>query len=95
MTGVLFISRLLHILEKNKNKDLKSSVIEAAVIQLRPRIMTVLLALLGLIPATIASGIGSDIQRPLATVIVGGLALELLVTLVYIPSLFYLTEKRK
>ncbi|WP_078129613.1 efflux RND transporter permease subunit [Leptospira alexanderi] len=95
MTGVLFISRLLHMLEKNKNKDLKSSVIEAAVIQLRPRIMTVLLALLGLIPAAIASGIGSDIQRPLATVIVGGLALELLVTLVYIPSLFYLTEKRK
>nr|WP_228005202.1 efflux RND transporter permease subunit [Leptospira borgpetersenii] len=45
--------------------------------------------------AAIASGIGSDIQKPLATVIVGGLTLELLVTLVYIPSLFYLTEKRK
>ncbi|EKS02008.1 hypothetical protein [Leptospira mayottensis] len=37
----------------------------------------------------------SDIQRPLVTVIVGGRALELLVTLIYIPSLFYLTEKRE
>ncbi|PJZ31245.1 efflux RND transporter permease subunit [Leptospira kmetyi] len=96
MTGVLFISRLLHMIEKRvNNKDLKTSVLEAAVIQLRPRIMTILLALLGLIPATIASGIGSDVQRPLATVIVGGLSLELLVTLIYIPSLFYLSERGK
>nr|WP_100764898.1 CusA/CzcA family heavy metal efflux RND transporter [Leptospira ellisii]PJZ93435.1 CusA/CzcA family heavy metal efflux RND transporter [Leptospira ellisii] len=93
MTGVLFISRLLHMISENRAKDLRASVIEAAVIQLRPRIMTILLALLGLIPATIASGIGSDVQRPLATVIVGGLSLELLVTLVYIPCLFYLSEK--
>lgn len=93
MTGVLFISRLLNMIEKNTKRDLKTSVIEAAVIQLRPRIMTILLALLGLIPAAIASGIGSDVQRPLATVIVGGLSLELLVTLVCIPSLFYLEKK--
>ncbi|RHX83359.1 efflux RND transporter permease subunit [Leptospira stimsonii] len=95
MTGVLFVSRLMHMLKKRGGKNLKTSVLDAAVIQFRPRIMTILLALLGLIPATIAKGIGSDVQRPLATVIVGGLTLEMLVTLIYLPSLFYFMERNK
>ncbi|TGL64504.1 efflux RND transporter permease subunit [Leptospira sarikeiensis] len=94
MTCVLFVSRMLHLLSDGHHPDLKNSVLEAAKLQFRPRIMTVLLALLGLIPAATATGIGSDVQRPLATVIVGGLTLEIF-TLVYLPCIFYLVEKSK
>ena len=53
-----------------------------------------LVAMFGLIPASLATGIGSDVQRPLATVIVGGLASALVMTLVVVPSLYYLVESR-
>jgi len=65
-------------------------VLKAAHIQLRPNLMTMLLALLGLIPAARATGIGSDVQRPLATVIVGGLSSALVLTLFALPALYLL-----
>jgi AcrB/AcrD/AcrF family len=48
--------------------------------------------MLGMIPAAIATGIGSDVQRPLATVVVGGLLSTLFLTLLALPSLYYLVE---
>jgi len=62
--------------------------------QMRPVLMMVVVALLGMIPAARATGIGSDVQRPLATVLVGGLASTLLLTFVALPSLYYLAAKR-
>ena len=53
--------------------------------------MLIVVAMLGMIPAAVATGIGSDIQRPLATIIVGGLASTLLLTLLVLPSLYYVT----
>jgi cobalt-zinc-cadmium resistance protein CzcA len=53
--------------------------------------MLIIVAMLGMMPAALASGIGSDIQRPLATVIVGGLASTLFLTLLVLPSLYYVT----
>ena len=57
--------------------------------------MTMLLALLGLIPATLGSGVGSDAQRPLATVIVGGLTSAMIFILTVLPSLYLLLVKKK
>jgi hypothetical protein len=57
--------------------------------------MAILLAMFGLIPAAMASGIGSDVQRPLATVIVGGLLFKLILTLLVMPSLSILLERKK
>lgn len=96
LSGVLFVSRTNRLL-RDSNLDLISAVREAAVIQLRPSLMTMLLALFGLIPASLASGIGSDVQRPLATVIVGGLFTALLLILFALPSvyLFITTKKEK
>jgi cobalt-zinc-cadmium resistance protein CzcA len=48
-----------------------------------------------MVPAASAVGIGSDVQRPLATVVVGGLLSTLLLTLLALPSLYYLVERRK
>ncbi len=57
--------------------------------------MLIVVAMLGMMPAALATGIGSDIQRPLATVIVGGLASTLLLTLLVLPSLYYVTAGRR
>ncbi|TGK03691.1 efflux RND transporter permease subunit [Leptospira selangorensis] len=90
MAGILFVSKANHMLRDNPNMSVKEASVHSAVTQLRPRLMTMLLALLGLIPATIATGVGSDVQRPLATVMVGGLASALLLILTVMPSLYIL-----
>jgi cobalt-zinc-cadmium resistance protein CzcA len=56
--------------------------------------MLILVAMLGMVPAARATGIGSDIQRPLATVVVGGLLSTLLLTLLVLPSLYYITARK-
>ncbi|MEI6805351.1 MAG: CusA/CzcA family heavy metal efflux RND transporter [Myxococcaceae bacterium] len=95
MSGVLFVSRMRHLQKEFPSIDLLAQVRLAAQIQFRPRLTTVLPALLGLIPAALASGIGSDVQRPMATVIVGGLASGLILTLTTLPSLCYWVEKNR
>jgi cobalt-zinc-cadmium resistance protein CzcA len=57
--------------------------------------MMIIVALLGMVPAARASGIGSDVQRPLATVVVGGLLSTLFLTLIVLPCLYYLVERRR
>ncbi|WP_033076437.1 efflux RND transporter permease subunit [Thalassotalea sp. ND16A] len=66
-----------------------------AISRLRPVLMTALTSALGLIPMLLATGVGSEIQRPLATVIVGGLLSATLLTLVVLPSLYLLFSKTK
>jgi cobalt-zinc-cadmium resistance protein CzcA len=65
----------------------------AALTQFRPIIAVMLPAMLGLLPAALATGIGSDIHRPMATVIVGGLASSLLLTLFVLPSFYLFLSK--
>lgn len=93
IAGVLFVSRANRLVEDD-DLSIKDAAHKAALIQLRPNLMTMLLALLGLIPAARATGIGSDIQRPLATVIVGGLCSALVLTLLTLPSIYILIEKK-
>jgi cobalt-zinc-cadmium resistance protein CzcA len=96
--GVAVMSGLLYIAEINCHRaeaarDLDGAVIRAARSQLRAPLILVLVALLGMVPAAIARGIGSDIQRPLATVIVGGLVSTLALTLPGLPVLYCLAER--
>ncbi len=95
MAGVLFVSRTNHLLIDEPNLSVKEAVSKAAVIQLRPMLMTMLLALLGLIPATLGTGVGSDVQRPLATVIVGGLFSAMCLVLTVLPSLYLIVVGEK
>ena len=97
--GVAVMSGVLYISEINRRRaepgtSLEDSVILGARAQLRPSLMLILVAMLGMVPAASASGIGSDIQRPLATVVVGGLLSTLFLTLLVLPSLYYLTAKK-
>ena len=93
MSGVLYVSRANRLIEDG-GMTLPEAVRRAAHIQLRPRLMTMALALLGLIPAALATGIGSDVQRPLATVIVGGLTSALFLTLIVLPALYLVLSPR-
>jgi len=68
--------------------DVETAVHDGANSRLRPVLMTALIAALGLIPLLLATGVGSEIQRPLATVVVGGLVSATLLTLLVIPALY-------
>ena len=90
--GVIMLSHI-NVLRK-RGKELKQAVIEGASHRLRPMMMTATVAILGLLPASLAMGIGSDVQRPLATVIVYGLLFATIITLFILPTLYYVMEKR-
>jgi cobalt-zinc-cadmium resistance protein CzcA len=74
--------------------DLRNAVITGARERVRPVLTTATVAALGLVPAALAHGLGSDVQRPLATVVVGGLVTATVLTLVLLPALYYLIEER-
>jgi cobalt-zinc-cadmium resistance protein CzcA len=66
----------------------KDAAVEGAVLRLRPIMMTMLVATLGLLPAAVSHGIGSDAQRPFAIVIVGGLVGALVMSVFLLPTLY-------
>lgn len=92
--GVAVMSGVLVVAEINRRRrdgvEFATAVLEGAVAQMRPVVLMVVVALLGMLPAATATGIGSDIQRPLATVVVGGLASTLCLTLFALPCVYRL-----
>jgi len=89
------MSGVLSIAEINRRRQepgvlLEDAVIQGARTQVRPLLVLILVAMLGMVPAALATGIGSDIQRPLATVIVGGLLSTLCLTLLALPAVYWL-----
>lgn len=90
--GVIMISHIN--LLKNNGKSLSNAVLEGAKDRFRPVLMTATVAVLGLLPASLATGIGSDVQRPLATVIVYGLLFSTIITLFALPALYYMIERK-
>lgn len=93
MAGVLLVSAINR--ERNNGPDLRANVLRASEDQLRALLSILIVAIIGLVPAAISSGIGSDVQRPLATVIIGGLTSTLIFAPVLIPPLYLWLEKRK
>jgi cobalt-zinc-cadmium resistance protein CzcA len=94
MSGVLMVAEINRQREANGN-GVKEAVIQGSLKQMRPVLMMIIVAMLGMIPAARATGIGSDVQRPLATVVVGGLLSTLFLTLLALPSLYYLMNRRR
>jgi cobalt-zinc-cadmium resistance protein CzcA len=71
-----------------EGSTLEEAVTQGAMLRLRPVLMTATVASLGLIPLLLSTGIGSEVQRPLATVVVGGLFSSTLLTLLVLPALY-------
>ena len=85
-----FIRQLYH-----ESGDLIHAIIEGALTRLRPVLMTALVASLGFVPMAFNVGIGAEVQRPLATVVIGGIISSTLLTLVVLPILYALVHRKK
>ena len=72
--------------------QVREGIIEGALVRLRPVLMTALVASLGFVPMALNTGIGSEVQRPLATVVIGGIISSTLLTLVVLPALYCLVH---
>jgi heavy metal efflux system protein len=85
-TGVIMLEYINQL--RARGRSIKDSAIEGAVLRLRPIMMTMLVATLGLLPAAVSHAIGSDSQRPFAIVIVGGLMVNLAMSIFILPTLY-------
>ena len=85
-TGVIMLEYINQL--RARGYDIEDAAVEGAVLRLRPIIMTMLVATVGLLPAAVSHGIGSDSQRPFAIVIVGGLISDLLMSIFLLPTLY-------
>jgi cobalt-zinc-cadmium resistance protein CzcA len=85
-TGVIMLEYINQL--RARGHSVADSAVEGAVLRLRPIMMTMLVATLGLLPAAMSHGIGSDSQRPFAIVIVGGLITDLLMSIFLLPTLY-------
>ena len=94
MSGVLLVEAIQRAREEHGD-DLEACTIAGAARAVRPLLLMILVALLGMVPAARATGIGSDVQRPLATVVVGGLVTTLLLTLLVVPCAYLLVARRR
>lgn len=92
MDGVLMVRGITTLREQGK--ELHDAIIQGALLRLRPILMTAIVAIFGLLPASMATGLGSDVQRPLATVIVWGLFSSMILTLFVLPVGYRLIAPR-
>jgi len=93
LNGVMMISFINQLREEGKS--VRDAVIEGALTRLRPVLMTALVAALGFVPMALASGSGAEVQRPIATVVIGGIITATFLTLVLLPTLYCWFERDK
>jgi cobalt-zinc-cadmium resistance protein CzcA len=86
LNGVVLVTYINQL--RAAGRDLHEAVREGATIRLRPVLMTALVASVGFIPMAISTGAGAEVQRPLATVVIGGLVTSTLLTLLVLPTLY-------
>ncbi|MCD8561446.1 MAG: CusA/CzcA family heavy metal efflux RND transporter [Shewanella xiamenensis] len=93
LNGLVMVSFIRQL--RKEGVGLDSAIFEGALTRLRPVITTALVASLGFIPMALNTGIGSEVQRPLATVVIGGIISSTLLTLFLIPALYRILHKEK
>jgi len=93
LNGVVMVNYFNYLIAKGV--EIKEVVVKGAVKRLRPVLMTALIASFGLVPLLFATGPGSEIQRPLAIVVINGLASSTLLTLIILPILYGWVYRRR
>ena len=88
--GIIMVSNLNRM--RKSGLDLHEAIMKGATERLRPVLMTATVATVGMLPAAIHTGVGSDVQRGIATVVVGGLAIATALTLFILPSMYHVIE---
>ena len=92
LNGIVLVSFLNEL--RDKGLAVREAVLQGTALRLRPVLMTASVAILGLVPMLLSRGVGAETQRPLATVVVGGLITSTLLTLVLLPVLYEWLENR-
>jgi cobalt-zinc-cadmium resistance protein CzcA len=90
--GIIMVANLNRM--RKAGLELHEAIMKGATERLRPVLMTATVATLGMLPAAIHTGVGSDVQRGIATVVVGGLAIATALTLFVLPSMYHVIEER-
>ena len=93
LTGVVMVSAFRDLLEQGKSVD--DAIIEGAMLRLRPTLMIGLVASLGFLPMALNSGTGAEVQRPLATVVIGGIISATVLSLLVLPALYRLSARER
>ncbi len=93
LNGLVMITFINNL--RNEGKAINEAVREGALTRLRPILMTALVASFGFIPMAIATGVGAEVQRPLATVVIGGVLSSTLLTLLVLPLLYSMVHRQK
>ena len=93
LNGVVMVSFIRDLRERGA--ELYEAVREGALTRLRPVMMTALVASLGFVPMALNVGAGSEVQRPLATVVIGGIISSTILTLLVLPALYALAHRRR
>jgi cobalt-zinc-cadmium resistance protein CzcA len=88
--GIIMVANLNRM--RSAGLELHDAIMKGATERLRPVLMTATVATLGMLPAAIHTGVGSDVQRGIATVVVGGLAISTVLTLFVLPSMYHVIE---
>jgi cobalt-zinc-cadmium resistance protein CzcA len=92
LNGIMLISFINQLRAGGKN--LRDAVVEGTLTRLRPKLMTALVASFGFVPMAIATGAGAEVQRPLATVVIGGIITSTFLTLILLPVLYEWLEQK-
>jgi len=79
---------------RERGADLRTAVWDGSLLRLRPKLMTAMVASLGFVPMAIASGAGAEVQRPLATVVIGAIISSTFLTLILLPALYEWIERK-
>ncbi len=95
LNGIVLVSFIDELREKFPHVDLKIVLKDATLLRLRPVLMTAFTTLFGILPLLYATGVGSEIQYPLAVVITGGIISSTLLTLLLLPSAYFLFYQKK
>jgi cobalt-zinc-cadmium resistance protein CzcA len=91
LNGLVMVSFIRDL--RNAGRSIDEAIFEGALTRVRPVIMTALVAALGFVPMAINTGIGSEVQRPLATVVIGGVVSSTLLTLLVLPALYRVVNR--
>ncbi|MCZ6768615.1 MAG: efflux RND transporter permease subunit, partial [Acidobacteria bacterium] len=92
LNGVVLVSYINQL--RLEGASVEEAVYQGALVRLRPVLMTALVASLGFIPMALATSAGAEVQRPLSTVVIGGLLTSTLLTLLVLPAIYHWFEEK-
>jgi len=95
LNGIVLLTVFNQLREQNTKDNLKDIVIRGTLSRLRPVVMTALVASIGFIPMALNTGLGSEVQRPLASVVIGGILFSTVLTLLIFPSIYLFFHVKK